>query len=180
MAFQVKALQLEGCYELLPKVHKDERGLFVKTLNEDAFKELGLIADFKEEYFSVSKQNVLRGMHFQVPPHDQVKLVYCIDGTVLDVLLDLRKDSKTFGNSISLELSSSKYNIVYIPQGVAHGFYTLSVSATLVYKTSTVYCALSDQGILWNSFGFVWPASQSILSERDQAHPKFSTFHSPF
>ena len=180
MAFKVNTLQLEGCYELLPKIHEDARGLFVKTLNADAFKDLGLVSAFKEEYFSTSLQGVLRGMHFQLPPHDHVKLVYCIDGAVLDVLLDLRKASKTFGKSIALALSSTKRNMVYIPQGIAHGFYTSSAAATLIYKTSTTYHAESDAGVLWNSFGFAWPNSNPVLSERDQTHPKFSEFNSPF
>lgn len=180
MAFALNPLGLEGCFEILPKVISDHRGLFVKTFHQQAFEDLGIPFDFAEEYFSISQKNVLRGMHFQLPPHAYIKLVYCIEGAVLDVLLDLRKQSKTYGQTISLELSSTKRNLIYMPVGIAHGFYTQSEQATLIYKTSVGYHPESDTGILWSSFNFDWPSTTPILSARDKAHPTFAGFKNPF
>lgn len=167
------------CYEIYPKIIKDNRGYFVKTFQENIFREYGLEANFAEEYYSVSKQKVLRGMHFQLPPHAHVKLVYCIEGEVFDVLVDLRINSPFYGKAFSFNLSSEKGNILYIPIGVAHGFYTLSENAVMVYKTSTIHVPECDAGIRWDSFD-LWSDNNPILSERDKNHPYFKDFASPF
>jgi len=164
----IEKTSISGVYLITPKKIVDERGFFVKTFHADIYCKHGLETDFKEEYYSSSKQYVLRGMHFQLPPHEHVKLVYCIAGEVLDVVLDLRVNSST----------DSK--ILYIPKGLAHGFMSLSDNATLVYKTSTVYSPESDAGILWNSFGFEWPFISSVISERDKKFLSFVDFNSPF
>lgn len=171
--------EIPGCYEMHPQIMTDNRGKFVKTFHCELFKEKGLETNFVEEYFSVSTKRVLRGMHFQLPPHAHVKLVYCIDGEVLDVLIDLRVDSPAYGKPIKFNLSSIACNILYIPIGIAHGFYTLSNNATMVYKTSSVHNANSDAGILWKSFD-VWSDNEPILSNRDQNHPLFDNFINPF
>jgi dTDP-4-dehydrorhamnose 3,5-epimerase len=173
IVFKVREL-IKGVYELVPHIHQDNRGLFIKTFHYDEFKKIGLDTDFKEEYYSVSKRNVLRGMHFQLPPFDHNKIVYCIYGRVLDVVVDIRKNSGTFGKVISLELSSEKANIIYISKGFAHGFYTLSNKAIMLYKTSTVYNPNFDTGILWSSINFDWPCKRPIISERDR---KFITLN---
>lgn len=180
MSFSFSPLSIEGCFEILPTVSKDIRGEFIKTFHVEMFQEQGLYLNFAEEFYSVSKYGVLRGMHFQVPPYEHTKLVYCTEGSVLDVLLDLRKKSKTYRKSLSLELSYEKKNMIYIPTGVAHGFCTLSHSSTMIYKTSKVYNPQADVGILWSSFDFTWPIEKPILSERDQAHQLLSQFVSPF
>lgn len=178
--FELKASILEGCYEIQPKVFEDVRGRFVKVFHADAYAALGLETRFVEEYYSVSRQHVIRGLHFQTPPMDHVKLVYCIDGDVLDVVLDLRQGSPTFGRHALFDLSAAKANVVYIPKGVAHGFCVRSAQATLVYKVSTVYAPDQDSGILWNSADIPWPVAAPILSERDAAFPALDAFVSPF
>lgn len=173
MNFIKKDTAIPGCYELLPNVHTDERGKFVKTFHLDDFESLGLRTDFKEEYFSVSRKGVLRGLHFQKPPHDHVKMVYCVEGNVFDAVLDLRKASPTYGKNISFELSGEKCNVLYLPKGVAHGFYTMSTSAIMMYKVTAVYSPGHDSGIMWNSAGIAWPCNSPAISERDS---KFKNF----
>jgi len=159
---------LEGVFEIENKVFEDFRGKFVKTFHEEVFRSHGLECDFKESFYSVSRKNVLRGMHFQLPPHDHAKLVYVIDGEILDVAVDIRKESDTFGQYFSTRLSSDNSKSLYMDKGCAHGFLTLSKSATVVYLTSTVYSPDSDSGIKWNSFGFDWEGCTApIISERD-------------
>ena len=169
-----------GCFNIFPDERRDERGSFVKTLHKDLFIEHGLEHAFAEEYYSVSRQGVLRGLHFQLPPHQHAKLVYCIDGQVMDVVIDLRRDSPTYGQHAVFDLSAEEANILYIPQGLAHGFYTLSERATLIYKVTTVYAPESDAGILWNSAGIPWPDKNPLLSPRDRSFPMLADFDSPF
>jgi len=175
-----KELSIPGAFEILCPFSEDSRGDFVKVLHGQTFKEAGLEPNFTESYYSTSKKGVVRGMHFQVPPHDHCKLVYSVDGEVMDVLLDLRLDSPTYGNYVTLTLSKSNRNAVYIPKGVAHGFLAKSDRATLVYMTSTEYHAASDQGVLWNSFGLDWGVDQPELSDRDQGFVSLEDFNSPF
>ena len=158
---------LEGVFEIQNRKFEDQRGLFVKTLHEDVFKEAGLETDFKESFYSVSKEGVLRGMHFQLPPHDHAKLVYVTEGLILDVAVDIRKDSKTFGQYFATELSSENSNSLYMSKGFAHGFLTLSDSATVVYMTTTVHDPEHDAGLRWDSFGFDWNIKEPIISDRD-------------
>jgi dTDP-4-dehydrorhamnose 3,5-epimerase len=178
--FEKKPTPIPGCFEIQPRVFDDERGRFVKVFHEDAFRQLDLHTDFAEEYYSVSRRGVIRGLHFQTPPMDHVKLVYCTHGEVLDVVLDLRVGSPTFGQVATFTLSASKGNYVYLPKGLAHGFCVLSETATLVYKVSTVYAAEHDSGVLWNSIDLDWPTHNPILSERDRSFKPFSEFDSPF
>ncbi len=172
--------KIPGCFEITPFVHQDDRGCFVKIFNESVFQQHGLSFETKEEYFSISKKGVLRGMHFQMPPDHHAKLVYCIEGEVLDVLVDLRVDSPVYGKPVTFQLNSTRRNILLIPVGVAHGFYTVSDQATLIYKTSTIHAPQSDAGILWSSFPDLWPTNQPNLSDRDKKHPLLKDFQSPF
>jgi len=166
----VKATQLDGVFEIENKVFEDHRGKFVKTFHEDAFKSHGLEYDFKESFYSVSKKNVLRGMHFQLPPHDHAKLVYVTDGEILDVAVDIRKNSPTFGEYFSTKLSSGNAKSLYMSKGFAHGFLTLSNSATVTYLTTTIHAPEHDSGIRWDSFGFDWwGCDNPIISNRDEA-----------
>lgn len=180
MGFKIAKTTLHGCFELTPSVHKDERGIFVKTFHCEEFKEHGLETDFKEEYYSVSRKNVLRGLHFQRPPHDHVKLVYCVCGEVFDAVLDLRKNSPTYGKYAAFEISAAKGNMLYVPKGLAHGFYALSDGAVMMYKVSTVYSPMHDSGILWNSVGIPWPTDRPIISRRDSLFEPFSAIASIF
>jgi dTDP-4-dehydrorhamnose 3,5-epimerase len=180
MQMSFRETGITGCYEITPKRLDDERGLFVKTFHHDLFKEHGLNTDWREEYFSVSRRRVLRGLHFQLPPHDHDKLVYCTAGTVLDAAVDLRKGSPGYGSHLLLELSAEKGNMLYLPRGLAHGFYVLSDRATMLYKVSSVYAPEYDAGIAWNSLGIAWPDPDPILSRRDSSFPNFAEFLSPY
>ena len=176
----LKETKISGAFELELPFSEDDRGDFVKILHANSFEENGLKSNFVESYYSTSKAGVIRGMHFQTPPHDHEKLVYCVEGKVLDVILDLRVDSPTFREYTTIELSKSTHNAVYIPKGVAHGFCVQEGSATLVYMTTTVYNQDSDNGVLWSSFGLEWPIDNPSLSDRDQSFSAFSDFNSPF
>ncbi len=178
--FELKPSRLSGCLELQPRVFEDNRGRFVKVFHEQAFAAYGLETGFVEEYYSVSHQNVIRGLHFQLPPMDHVKMVYCVQGAVMDVVVDLRKGSPTYGQFDMIELSSDKANGIYIPKGMAHGFCTLSEQATMVYKVSTGYSPQHDAGIRWDSAGIPWPVGDAILSARDQGFPSLDAFATPF
>lgn len=177
---EIKKTKIAGCYEILPKVLRDERGHFVKTFHEDIFRESGLEPHFAEEYYSMSHKGVLRGLHFQLPPMDHVKMVYCVAGQVLDAVVDLRVGSPTYGQHEIFEMSSEKANMVYIPRGLAHGFYVLSDSAVMLYKVTSVYSSEHDAGILWNSVGIQWPDQAPIISKRDSGFPSLVNFVSPF
>ena len=176
----LKTSLLQGCFELQPKVLDDSRGRFVKVFNNEIFREYDLETNFAEEYYSVSYKNVIRGMHFQVPPADHVKLVYCVQGKVMDVVIDLRVDSPTYCHHAVFQLNASNANAVYIPKGMAHGFCVLSNQAILVYKVSSIYSPENDTGILWNSAGIDWSVNHPILSERDQNFSPLNDFASPF
>lgn len=178
--FEKKPSPIPGCFELQPRVFDDERGRFVKVFHKDAFADQDLQTGFAEEYYSVSRRDVIRGLHFQTPPMDHVKLVYCVQGEVLDVVLDLRVGSPAFGKLATFTLCASKGNLVYLPKGMAHGFCVLSDEATLVYKVSSVYSAEHDCGVLWNSVDLDWPTANPILSERDRTFRPLSEFDSPF
>lgn len=171
---------LSGVYIIEPKIFKDERGMFVKVFHEQAFKEIGLLSNFKETFYSISKKNVIRGMHFQIPPFDHVKLVYVVEGKILDVILDIRRDSSTYGRYTSMELSSQNRKAVYIPTGFAHGFIVKSNSAIVVYMQTTVHSPEYDRGIRWDSFGMDWGIKNPITSERDRKFPLLDEFESPF
>ena len=174
------ATTINGCFRLEPNIFHDERGRFVKVYRGDVFRELGLEWNFAEEYYSVSKQRVLRGLHFQIPPKDCAKLVYCVQGSVLDVAVDLRADSSTYGEHLTYQLSADNGHILYFPTGIAHGFYTLSAEAILVYKVTSTYSQAHDTGILWNSVSINWPDPTPLISERDRQFIPFSDFTSPF
>lgn len=178
--FECLPSAIPGCYEIRPRVFMDLRGKFVKTFQRDFFAEHGLNVEWPEEYYSISKRGVLRGLHFQLPPHDLVKIVYCTAGEVLDAVVDLRIGSATFGQHAIFRLTADTANMVYLPRGLAHGFLTISESATMMYKVSSVYNQEHDAGILWNSAGINWATFAPVLSERDANFPPLQKFYSPF
>lgn len=175
-----KTTSLAGCFELLPRVLEDDRGRFVKPFHAQAFEQLGLESGFVEDFYTVSHQHVVRGLHFQKPPADHVKLVYCVQGEVLDAVVDLRVGSPTYGQHALFQLSAHTANSVYIPKGMAHGFCALSAQATLAYKVSTVHSVQHDSGILWSSANIPWPVNQPRVSERDRNLCPLDQFESPF
>jgi len=176
----IRPLRLPGCYEIRPPRLADQRGCFVKPFRSDVFRRLGMEVDFQEQYYSESVRGVLRGMHFQTPPTDHAKLVYCVRGHVLDAGIDLRRGSPTYGEHVVLELSSKKGNAVFLPRGIAHGFYVVDEQATVVYSVTSVHSPDHDRGVRWNSAGIRWPTTSPIVSERDAALPPLDGFDSPF
>ena len=170
---------LPGCFLIQPKKLDDQRGCFVKTYHKALYAELGFNLEIREEFFSISHKNVLRGMHFQLPPLDHDKLVYCTRGSVSDVLLDLRT-GEGYGQVASTQLSDENDHIIFIPKGIAHGFVALEDNSLMLYKTSTVHAPESDSGIRWDSFGFDWGVVDPIMSFRDQHHSTFGDFVTPF
>lgn len=173
--------QLPGVYTIGLNQQEDERGVFVKTYNEDVFKsEAGAALDWRESFYSVSKKNVIRGMHFQVPPFDNTKIVYVTAGKIRDVVLDIRQSSPAFGRHIAVDLSADRADAIYIPAGCAHGFLSLTDNATVIYLQTSVYSAQHDKGILWSSFGMNWGVTDPVLSPRDRAFPALATFETPF
>jgi len=177
---EIKSEPLPGARVLAPRVFQDQRGDFVKTFHEPDFAALKINFQPREEFFSTSKRGVLRGMHFQLPPHDHDKLVYCVRGAALDVIVDLRRASPAFGKCASVELSAENRLLFFIPKGFAHGFLALRDDTVMIYKTSTVHAPAHDAGIRWDSFGFHWPEKNPVLSERDRSFPAVADFNSPF
>ena len=177
---KLQPLAIDGVFLLENFQAEDERGFFVKTFHEEMFQSKGLQAHFKESYYSVSVKNVIRGMHFQIPPHDHEKVVYVTDGEIMDVILDIRKNSSTYGRFVAVTLME-KSNSIYIPKGCAHGFLTISERATVVYNVATIYQPTADAGIRWDSFGYKWEGvTDPIISPRDRAFVTLSEFNSPF
>ena len=177
---EINKTSIEGCFELQPRIFKDERGRLIKTFHENTFLDLELETDFKEEYYSISKKGVLRGLHFQTPPHDHVKCVTCLSGKIFDVVVDLRKNSPTYKQHFSIELDAEKGNMLYIPKGLAHGFYALSETVIFLNRTSTVFAPINDSGIRWDSCEIDWPNKDPILSDKDKQMIALEDFKSPF
>jgi dTDP-4-dehydrorhamnose 3,5-epimerase len=174
------ATPIPGCYRVTPHRADDRRGSFFKPFSESVFRAAGLATHFREHYWSLSFKRVLRGLHFQLPPHACDKLVACMSGRVLDVIVDLRIDSPTFSHHYALELDGAKGEGVYLPQGIAHGFYVLSESAAVSYAVTAEYSRDFDAGILWSSIDFVWPEDSPIVSERDSSFSRLAEFSSTF
>jgi dTDP-4-dehydrorhamnose 3,5-epimerase/CDP-3, 6-dideoxy-D-glycero-D-glycero-4-hexulose-5-epimerase len=158
----------------------DNRGLFVKTFNDSLFRKMDIPFTVLESYFSVSAQDVIRGMHFQLPPHHHAKIVFCPKGSILDVALDLRRDSDTYGQCFSQVLSAENHKAFYIPEGFAHGFKALSPDALTYYLVSSEYNQAHDTGIAYDSIGFDWDVASPVLSDRDRGFVRLEDFNSPF
>jgi dTDP-4-dehydrorhamnose 3,5-epimerase len=158
----------------------DARGTFKKLFHAPDFAANGFPCEMREEFFTVSRRGVIRGMHFQLPPAEHFKIVTCLVGEILDVLLDVRKASLTFGKFIALELSGDNLRGVAIQPGIAHGFLALSDDALVHYLTSHEHSPQNDSGVRWDSFGMLWPEQQPIVSAKDAALPRLEDFVSPF
>ncbi|RQO32461.1 dTDP-4-dehydrorhamnose 3,5-epimerase [Taibaiella sp. KBW10] len=158
----------------------DHRGSFVKAFNEGAFLEQGITFETKESYFSYSNKEVIRGMHFQLPPYQHAKVVFCPKGAILDVILDLRKGSATYGHFEAHILSEENHQAYYIPEGFAHGFKALEDDSLTYYLVSSVHEPKSDTGIRFDSFGMDWACAAPVVSDRDKSFVAFADFDSPF
>lgn len=160
-----------------PKIYGDNRGFFAETYKKSEFFANGIKDDFVQDNHSKSSTHVLRGLHYQAKPYGQAKLVRCTKGRIYDVAVDLRVNSKTFAKYVKVELSEENKQMLYIPNGFAHGFVVLSDEAELIYKTSSEYAPQADRGILWNdeTINIYWGFDfEPILSEKDKNQPKLS------
>ncbi|MDF2537575.1 MAG: dTDP-4-dehydrorhamnose 3 [Herbinix sp.] len=175
--FKVKELELEGVRLITPFYREDSRGYFLKSLERDVYQGLGLSAEIYESFESYSKKNVLRGMHFQTQ-NPQIKLVRVIVGTIYDVILDLRKDSPTFGKWRGIELTDQNHLCLWIPAGFAHGFRVISEAAIVSYQCIGKYLSDCDSGIKYNdpNIAIDWGAGEPIVSEKDNRLQSFEEF----
>lgn len=171
---------IDGLKIFEPRLFEDVRGRFIKTFSDGFFRENGLNIEIRESYYSVSHRNVIRGMHFQTPPYDHIKLVYVPRGSIRDVVLDIRKNSPTYGHCYTLELSEENGRILVIPKGLAHGFKSLQDDTNVTYLQTSVYAPDHDAGIHYGSFGFDWECSDPKISERDLSFPSLNDFETPF
>jgi dTDP-4-dehydrorhamnose 3,5-epimerase len=169
------ATKLDGVVLVEPQVHGDERGFFVETYSKDAWAELGVDAEFVQHNHSRSSRGTLRGLHFQLSP-GQAKLLRCARGAILDVAVDLRKNSSTYGQWEGHVLDDEKHHQVFVPIGFAHGFVVLSDVADVAYLVSSVYDPATEAGIAWDDpdVGVDWQVEEPLLSGRDQTAPKLS------
>lgn len=173
---EIRKTSIEGLIEIFPRIFKDERGFFLETHSIKAFTEAGLNLNFVQDNQSFSKKGVVRGLHFQKSPFAQGKLVRVITGKALDIAVDIRPESPTFGKWESFLLDSAKSNMVYVPEGFAHGFAALE-DCVFSYKCTNVYDKASEAGILWNDkdLAIDWQVSNPIVSEKDQMLSTFSS-----
>ena len=164
--------KLEGLVLVEPQVHGDERGFFVETFSKDAWAELGVDAEFVQHNHSRSSRGTLRGLHFQTSP-GQAKLLRCARGAILDVAVDLRRESSTYGQWEAYVLDDEKHRQLYVPIGFAHGFVVLSDVADVAYLVSSVYDPATEAGIVWDDpeVGIDWQVADPLLSERDKTAP---------
>ena len=178
----VETNHIQGLLVIKPELFEDSRGYFFESYNQEKFRQLGIDVTFLQDNESKSGKNVLRGLHFQVPPYQQGKLVRVIKGAVLDVAVDLRKSSPTYGEWASIELSEKNKWMYWIPAGFAHGFLTLEENTVFFYKCTQVYHKESEAGISWNdpSLNIKWEIENPMVSEKDKTAGKFSDFVSPF
>jgi len=173
MAFQFSKTKLDGVILIRPEVHYDERGFFLESYTKKYFEEAGIKDEFVQDNHSFSIRNTIRGLHYQEEPYAQSKLIRCISGEIMDVVVDIRMDSDTFGKYVSAILSSENKNMLYIPRGFAHGFLVMSDYAEVVYKTDNYYSRDHERGIIWNDedIGIDWPVKNPIISAKDKSWP---------
>ena len=176
---------IQGLLIIEPKVFGDSRGYFFESFNAKEFKEkTGLNITFVQDNESMSTYGVMRGLHFQRPPYTQSKLVRCVKGKVLDVAVDIRKGSPTYGQHVAVELTEDNHRQFFVPKGFAHGFAVLSETAVFQYKCDNFYAPQADGGIsiLDSSLGIDWkiPTDKAFLSDKDTKHPLLKDFETPF
>lgn len=171
--------KLRGAFEVMLKPHLDNRGFFMRTFDDEIFKEQDIERQWVQENHSRSVgKGIIRGLHLQMPPYAETKLIRAIKGEVLDVFVDLRKNSPTFGQWDSVLLSEKKHNCAFIPRGFAHGFCTLSEISEVVYKVDNYYAPEYECGIIWNDqdLKIDWPATNPIISDKDQKNLTLKEF----
>jgi dTDP-4-dehydrorhamnose 3,5-epimerase len=179
---EITTTTIPGLLILKPKIYFDERGYFYEPYNRQRFTEAGIPHEFVQDNQSLSQKGAVRGLHFQAPPFDQGKLVRVIQGSVLDVVVDVRKGSPTYGQHFDIELNASNKLLFWIPSGFAHGFSTLEDDTIFQYKCTQYYNKASEGGILWNDpqLNISWKVENPLVSEKDQVLPLFKDLESPF
>jgi dTDP-4-dehydrorhamnose 3,5-epimerase len=179
---EIERTFIEDLLIIRPRIFNDGRGYFFESWNQKSFNDAGIKAEFVQDNQSLSQKGVLRGLHFQNPPFAQAKLVRVITGAVLDIAVDIRKNSPTYGKHFSIELTAENKTMFFIPEGFAHGFLTLSDNTIFSYKCAGYYNKASEDTILWNDpdLGIDWGVSSPLLSEKDKAGKKFKDFKSQF
>jgi dTDP-4-dehydrorhamnose 3,5-epimerase len=175
---------ISDVYIIEPSVFQDTRGYFLESYNQKKFEQVVGKTSFMQDNESKSSKGVVRGLHFQKPPFEQAKLIRCIEGEVLDVAVDIRKKSKTYGEYVAVLLSGENKRQLFVPRGFAHGFIVISDNATIAYKVDNTYAPNYDAGIRWNDkeLNIQWGMLeyQVLVSEKDAELPFFSEFESPF
>lgn len=176
---QVEHTKLPGVLIITPTMHGDSRGFFCETFRADRIAAAGVTSDFVQDNQVYSSQRgVLRGLHFQLPPRAQGKLVRCTRGAIFDLCVDIRVGSPTYGEHVALTLSSENWRQLWVPPGFAHGYLTLEEGCEVIYKVTDYYAPECDRGIAWNDpfLGIVWPldAAEIILSEKDKKQPRLT------
>lgn len=176
--------KIEGLLIVEPTIWKDERGYFYESYSQRAFEDAGIRATFVQDNQSLSQKGTLRGLHAQTEPHAQGKLVRVINGRVIDVAVDIRKNSASYGEHVTVELSGENHRMLWVPVGFLHGFITLEDNTIFTYKVSSAYNKNAEFGVLWNDpvLGIDWGMEESeiILSDKDSLLPSFKDFRSPF
>ncbi|HUW93596.1 MAG TPA: dTDP-4-dehydrorhamnose 3,5-epimerase [Bacteroidales bacterium] len=176
----IKKLYIKGLFEITPEPHFDHRGFFMRTYDQEIFRQHGIDRDWVQENHSRSeKAGTIRGLHYQLAPFSETKLARCIRGRVFDVAVDLRKESETFGKWFGIDLSEENRKMLLIPQGFAHGFCTLTDEAEVVYKVDNIYTPSHEIGILWSDedLRIQWPLSGTpVISEKDSKNMTFREF----
>ncbi len=167
---------IEGLLVIEPSIYQDERGYFTETYHRDRYRQAGIEPEFFQDNLSCSKRGVIRGLHYQAPPCAQGKLVCVLRGRVLDVAVDIRSGSPTYGTFVAVELSAENHRQFWIPAGFAHGFAALEDDTLFAYKCTAPYSKEHDRGVRWNdpAIGIDWGVDSPIVSEKDQRHPLLS------
>ena len=181
---KIISTEFEGLYILEPSIFEDHRGYFMESYNYKVLNEAGIDYEFVQDNQSKSSYGVLRGLHFQNPPHAQTKLIRAVSGRILDSVVDIRKSSPTYGKHFSIELTADNKKQLLVPRGFAHGFSVLSENAEILYKCDAYYNKESEGGLMFNdpAFKIDWgiPESKVLLSDKDKLYPSFKDFESEF
>lgn len=180
---EIRPLKLAGTFEILLEPRHDERGYFMRVYDSDLFRAGGLTTDWVQENQAFSsRKGVVRGLHFQVPPFSETKLVRVVRGAVWDAFVDLRRDSESYGQWDVLEITSQNQNVLYLPRGFAHGYCTLTDESLVLYKVDSRYTPSAEGGIRWNDpdLAIPWPVERPVISAKDNRWPLFRGFVTPF
>lgn len=179
---QIKTTPIEGLLIIEPQIFNDPRGYFYESYNKAKMYEAGIDTEFVQDNQSLSQKGIVRGLHFQAAPYAQAKLVRVIQGAVMDVAVDIRKNSPTYGQHFAIELSAENKTMFFIPPGFAHGFETLADNTLFLYKCSNLYNKESEGGLLWNDeqLNIQWQTKNPLVSDKDKVLPTLNNFVSPF